>query len=97
MPGWEEHCIEFVLDDLRDVVQNSSLLEGECDAVHGLLLHVSIHVCKFDDGVLSFLLVEATMTLHSLFVFGWLPFLGLLDSCVCDGSCSSHYFQLIIN
>ena len=49
MPGWKEHCIEFVFDDLSDVVENSSLLEGEGNAVDGLLLHVSIHVCELDD------------------------------------------------
>ena len=94
MPGWEEHCIEFVFDDLRNVVENSSLLEREGDAVDGLLLHVSVHVCELDDCVLSVLLVETTVSLNSLLVFRWLPFFGFLDSCVSDRSLSSHYFQL---
>ena len=94
MPGWEEHCIEFVFDDLSDIVENSSLLEGERNAINSLLLHVSVHVCELDDCVLSLLLVEATVTLNNLFVFGWLPVLGPIDSGVSDGSLSSHYFLL---
>ena len=94
MPGWEEHCIEFVFDDLRNVVENSSLLEREGHAVDSLLLHVSVHVCELDDCVLSVLLVETTVSLNSLLVFRWLPFFGFLDSCVSDRSLSSHYFQL---
>lgn len=90
VPSWKEHCIEFVFDDFSDVVEHSSLLEGEGHAVNSLLLHVGVHVCELDDSVFSLLLVEATVSLNNLFVLGWLPFFCFLNSGVGDRSLRSH-------
>ncbi len=53
VPGGQVHSIEFCFYDLSDVVQDSSLVECEGDAVNCVLLHLLWHIAVLDNGVLS--------------------------------------------
>ena len=88
VPSWQVHLIELSFDDLSDVVEDPSLLEGERNCIDSMLLHVLIHVGRLDNCVLSLLLVLPTMRLHHLRVGIGLPILGLGSTCV---SCNIRY------
>ena len=66
VPSRQVHLIEFSLNDLSDIVEYAALVEGECDAVNCVLLHVRVHICILDHGILGFLLVCVTVRLHHL-------------------------------
>ena len=87
MPGWEVHGIELSLDYFCDVIKNASLLEGEGDAVHGVLLHLRAHICVLDDSVLGSLLVNASVRLANLSVRLWHPGLCLVHTRISLGCC----------
>ena len=95
VPRWQEHGVELIFNYLRNVVKYSALLEGKCDAVHGLLLHVLVHVGELDNRVLGVLLVDASMGLHQLSVLLSLPFLSLLHSGIGGCSLCCHTFKFI--
>jgi len=50
MPGGVVLLVELFLDVCCDVLLDVELLEGYIGAVDGILLHLLVHVCVFDDG-----------------------------------------------
>ena len=73
VPSRQVHLIEFSLNDLSDIVEYAALVEGECDTVNCVLLHVRVHICILDHGILGFLLVCVTVRLHHLSIGLSLP------------------------
>ena len=61
------HGIELCLEDVRDVIQDSFLLERIVRTVNCMLLHLFRHVSELDDGVLSLCLItcdDGCLSLH---------------------------------
>ena len=83
VPSRQVHLVELSLNDLSDIVQYATLVESECDAINGVLLHVRIHICILDDGIFSLLLVCVTVRLYHLCVGFALPGFRLSCLCVC--------------
>ena len=83
VPRWQVHLVKLCLDDLSDVVEDAALLEGEGDAIYGVLLHRLVHVGVFDHCILSFLLIDGAMGLYNLIVGLALPLLSLISAGVC--------------
>ena len=97
VPSRQEHCVEFVFDDLGNIIQNSSLLECKSHAIDCLLLHVLVHVCELHNSILCLLLIDSTVRLDLLMVFITLPFLCFGNSGVCCGSlCLTHSCLFLI-
>ena len=80
VPRWQVHLVELSFDNLSDVVQHASLLEGKGHTVDGVLLHRLVHVCRLHHGVLCLRLVLVSMGLHHLRVGFLLPLFGLLST-----------------
>ena len=96
VPGWQVHLVKLCLDDLSDVVEDAALLEGEGDAIYGVLLHRLVHVGVFDHCILSFLLIDGAMGLYNLIVGLALPLLGLVGAGVrCNLSYRCHAFSFL--
>ena len=61
------HGVELGLEDVRDVVQDSLLLERVVCTVNCMLLHLFRHVSELDDGVLGLSLItcdDGCLSLH---------------------------------
>ena len=87
VPSRQVHLVKLCLDDLCNIIEDSSLLECEGDAVDCMLLHVLVHVSVLDDSVLRLLLVGAAVRLHHLRVSLTLPFLCFGSSGVSCNLC----------
>ena len=44
VPSGQVHLVELRLDDLSDVIEHATLLEGESHTVDGVLLHRLVHI-----------------------------------------------------
>ena len=80
VPSRQIHRVKLCLDDLSDVVEDSSLLEGEGHAVDGVLLHVLVHISVLHHCILSVLLVNVSVWLDHLRVGLTLPLLGFVGA-----------------
>ena len=85
VPGGQVHLIELCLNDLSNIVENTSLLEGKCHTVNGMLLHEFVHVSILNDSVLGLLLIDSAVSLSDLWISLWLVLLSLsLASVSCN-------------
>ena len=94
MPGGQVHLIELCLDDLSDVVKDSTLLEGESNTVNGMLLHALVHIGILYHCIFGLLLIHIAVGLDYLCVRLSLPLLRLRCASVgCNlGDCLGLHF-----
>ena len=84
VPGRLIHRVEFSLDYFCNIVEHSLLLKSKANTVNCVLLHIWVHVCIFDDCILSVLLVNVTVGHYLLLIIFWHPV--VFFECSCLGS-----------